>query len=208
MRSLLEDYQREGSHLSQEMQAVERRSSRWSFWHVGINTLTRHGLEEYVADCVILLDHTIVERAATRRLRVVKYRGSSHGTDEFPFLIQVNGISVLPITSLNLEHIVSKERVPSGIERLDTMLDDKGCYQGSSVLVLGTSGTGKTTLAAHFALAACRRKERVLNFSFEESGNQIARNMLSIGIDLEPFIKKDLLKVHASRPTALNCSRI
>jgi circadian clock protein KaiC len=168
----------------------------------GVNTLTRHGLEEYVADCVILLDHTIVDRTATRRLRVVKYRGSSHGTDEFPFLIQENGISVLPITSLNLEHIVSKERVSSGIERLDTMLDEKGFYKGSSILVSGTAGTGKTTLAAHFALGACRRKERVLYFAFEESGNQIARNMLSVGIDLEPFIKKDLLKMHAARPTA------
>ena len=168
----------------------------------GITTLTRHGLEEYVADCVILLDHTVIERVATRRLRVIKYRGSAHGTDEFPFLIQETGISVLPITSLNLEHVVSKERISTGIERLDSMLDGKGYYRGSSILISGTSGTGKTTLAAHFAAAACRRNEKVLYFAFEESGNQIARNMLSIGIDLEPFIKAGTLKVHAARHTA------
>ena len=168
----------------------------------GIATLTRHGLEEYVADCVILLDHTIIERVATRRLRVVKYRGSAHGTDEFPFLIQETGISVLPITSLNLEHTVSKERISTGIERLDSMLDGKGFYRGSSILVSGTSGTGKTTLAAHLAAAACKKNEKVLYFAFEESGNQIARNMLSIGINLEPFIKNGNLKVHAARHTA------
>jgi circadian clock protein KaiC len=168
----------------------------------GITTLTRHGLEEYVADCVILLDHTVIERVATRRLRVIKYRGSAHGTDEFPFLIQETGISVLPITSLNLEHVVSKERISTGVERLDSMLDGKGYYRGSSILISGTSGTGKTTLAAHFAAAACKRNERVLYFSFEESGNQIARNMLSIGINLEPFIKAGTLKVHAARHTA------
>jgi len=168
----------------------------------GIATLTRHGLEEYVADCVILLEHTIVERSATRRLRVVKYRGSSHGTDEYPFLIQETGISVLPITSLNLEHTVSKERISTGIERLDSMLDGKGFYRGSSILVSGPSGAGKTTVAAHFALAACKRNERVLFFAFEESGNQIARNMLSVGMKLEPFIKAGMLKVHAARQTA------
>jgi circadian clock protein KaiC len=168
----------------------------------GIHTITRHGLEEYVADCVILLDHSVAESIATRRLRIVKYRGSSHGTDEFPFLIQDDGISVLPITSLNLEHIVSKDRVQTGIERLDTMLDGRGFYRGSSILVSGTSGTGKTTLAAHFAAAACERRERVLYLAFEESGNQIARNMLSVGIDLEPCIKSGMLKVHAARPTA------
>ena len=168
----------------------------------GIHTITRHGLEEYVADCVILLEHSVAERIATRRLRVVKYRGSSHGTDEFPFLIQDDGISVLPITSLNLEHIVSKDRVQTGIERLDAMLDGRGFYCGSSILVSGTAGTGKTTMAAHFAAAACGRGERVLYFAFEESGNQIARNMLSVGIDLEPFIKNGMIKVHAARPTA------
>jgi len=168
----------------------------------GLTTLTRHGLEEYVADCVILLDHTVIERVATRRLRVIKYRGSAHGTDEFPFLIQETGLSVLPITSLNLEHVVSKERISTGIERLDSMLDGKGYYRGSSILISGTSGTGKTTLAAHFAAAACKRNEKVLYFAFEESGNQIARNMLSIGIDLEPFIKAGTLKVLATRHTA------
>ncbi|MDD5675770.1 MAG: circadian clock protein KaiC, partial [Chitinivibrionales bacterium] len=168
----------------------------------GITTITRHGLEEYVADCVILLDHTIVDRAATRRLRVVKYRGSAHGTDEFPFLIQETGISVLPITSLNLEHTVSKERISTGIERLDSMLDGKGFYRGSSILVSGPSGAGKSTVAAHFAAAACKRNERVLYFAFEESGNQIARNMLSVGINLLPFIKNGTLKVHAARHTA------
>ena len=168
----------------------------------GVTTLTRHGLEEYVADCVILLEHTVDERAATRRLRVVKYRGSSHGTDEFPFLIQETGISVLPITSLNLEHIASTERISTGIERLDAMFDDTGLYRGSSVLVTGTAGTGKTTLAAHFATAACKRNERVLFFAFEESANQICRNMRSVGIEMEPFIRKGILKVHAARPTA------
>jgi circadian clock protein KaiC len=168
----------------------------------GITTLTRHGLEEYVADCVILLEHTLVDRSATRRLRVIKYRGSGHGTDEFPFLIQESGISVLPITSLNLEHVVSKERISTGIERLDSMLDGKGFYRGSSILVSGPSGAGKTTVAAHFALAACKRNERVLYFAFEESGNQIARNMLSVGMNLEPFIKAGMLKVHAARQTA------
>ncbi len=168
----------------------------------GIATLTRHGLEEYVADCVILLDHTVIERVATRRLRVVKYRGSAHGTDEYPFLIQETGISVLPITSLNLEHLVSKERISTGVERLDSMLDGKGYYRGSSILISGTSGTGKTTLAAHFAAAACKRNEKVLYFAFEESGNQIARNMLSIGINLGPFIKNGTLRVHAARHTA------
>ena len=168
----------------------------------GAHTITRHGLEEYVADCVIVLDHTIVERSATRRMRVVKYRGSNHGTDEFPFLIQETGISVIPITSLSLEHIASTERISTGINRLDAMLDGKGFYRGSSILVSGTAGTGKSTLAAHFATTACRRKEKVLFFAFEESGNQIARNMLSVGIDLAPFIKNKTLKVHAARPTA------
>lgn len=168
----------------------------------GTHTITRHGLEEYVADCVILLDHTVTDRVATRRLRVVKYRGSSHGTDEFPFLIQENGISVLPITSLQLEHSVSSERISTGIERLDTMLDGKGYYRGSSVLVSGCAGTGKTTLAAHFAEASCKKNEKTLFFAFEESGNQIARNMKSVGINLDHWIKKGILRVHAARPTA------
>jgi circadian clock protein KaiC len=168
----------------------------------GVSMITRHGLEEYVADCVILLEHTIVERTATRRMRVVKYRGSAHGTDEFPFLINEHGISVLPITSLNLEHVVTNERIPSGVERLDTMLDGKGFFRGSSILLSGTAGTGKTTLAAHMVEAACKRGEKALYFAFEESGNQIARNMKSVGIDLQPYMNKGILKVHAARPTA------
>lgn len=168
----------------------------------GINTITRHGLEEYVADCVILLEHTVADKIATRRMRVVKYRGSAHGTDEFPFLITENGISVLPITSLNLEHTVTTERISSGVARLDTMLEGKGFYRGSSILISGTAGTGKTTLSAHFAEAACRRNEKTLYFAFEESGNQIVRNMKSVGIDLDPYVRNGLLKVHAARPTA------
>lgn len=168
----------------------------------GEHTLTRHGLEEYVADCVILLDHVIVDMVATRRLRVVKYRGSTHGTGEFPFLIQENGITILPITSLSLEHAVSKERISSGISDLDLMLEGKGFFRGSSILVSGTSGTGKTTIAAHFAAAACRRNEKVLFVAFEESGNQIIRNMLSVGTDLEPFVNNGLLKLQTTRPTA------
>jgi circadian clock protein KaiC len=167
----------------------------------GEGTLTRQGLEEYVSDCVIVLDHRVSEQASARRLRVVKYRGSTHGTNEYPFLIDANGISVLPVTSLGLEHNVSGERVSSGVARLDAMLGGKGYYRGSSVLISGTAGTGKSSLAAHFADAACRRGERVLYFSFEESPDQIMRNMRSIGIDLQPWIKKGLLQIHANRPS-------
>jgi len=167
----------------------------------GKDTLTRHGLEEYVADCVILLDHTVNERIATRRLRVVKYRGSAHGTDEYPFLIDETGISVLPVTSLSLEHQVSTQRVSSGIERLDAMLGGKGFYRGSSILVSGTAGTGKSTLAATFANASCERNERVLYFAFEESPQQIIRNMKSVGIDLGDCVTRERLKIEAARPT-------
>lgn len=167
----------------------------------GDETLTRQGLEEYVSDCVILLDHRVTEQASTRRLRVVKYRGSVHGTNEYPFLIDESGFSVLPITSVGLSHTVSMERISSGIPRLDTMLSGKGYYRGSSVLVSGTAGTGKSSLAAHFSLAACMRGEKVLYFSLEESPSQIMRNMRSIGIDLEPWIKKGLLKFLSKRPT-------
>jgi circadian clock protein KaiC len=167
----------------------------------GENTLTRHGLEEYVSDCVILLDHRVTEQVSTRRLRVVKYRGSTHGTNEYPFLIDENGISVLPITSLGLQHAVSIERIATGIPRLDTMLGGQGYYRGSTVLVSGTAGTGKTSIAAHFADAAGRRGERVLYFAFEESPGQIVRNMRSIGIDLQPWVDKGLLQFHAARPT-------
>ncbi|HEX6212657.1 MAG TPA: circadian clock protein KaiC [Methylomirabilota bacterium] len=168
----------------------------------GDGSLTRHGLEEYVSDCVILLDHRVSEQVSTRRLRVVKYRGTTHGTNEYPFLINEDGITVLPITSMGLQHAASEERVSTGIPRLDGMLGG-GIFRGSSVLVSGTAGTGKTSLASHMALAACRRGEQVLYFAFEESRSQIARNMRSIGLDLEPWIEKGCLVFHASRPTAL-----
>jgi circadian clock protein KaiC len=167
----------------------------------GDETLTRQGLEEYVSDCVIMLDHRVTEQTSIRRLRVVKYRGSIHGTNEYPFLIDETGFSVLPVTSLGLEHIVSNERISSGIKALDEMLEGKGYYRGSTILVSGTAGIGKTSTAAHFAEAACKRGERVLYFCFEESPNQLMRNMLSIGIKLEPWVKKGLLKFQASRPT-------
>lgn len=168
----------------------------------GDRTITKYGLEEYVADCVITLDHQVKNQIATRRLRIVKYRGSTHGTDEYPFLISADGISVLPITSLSLSHTATKERIKSGIPRLDTMLGGKGYYRGSSVLISGQAGTGKTSIGATFADAACRRKEKCLIMVFEESESQIVRNMKSIGLDLEKWIKKGLLKFHAVRPTA------
>jgi len=167
----------------------------------GEETLTRQGLEEYVSDCVIMLDHRVTDQTSTRRLRVVKYRGSMHGTNEYPFLIDENGFSVLPVTSLGLKHIVSNERISSGITLLDKMLEGKGYYRGSTVLVSGTAGVGKTSVAAHFAEDACKRGERVLYFCFEESPNQLMRNMLSIGIKLEPWARKGLLQFQATRPT-------
>jgi circadian clock protein KaiC len=168
----------------------------------GEKTLTRQGLEEYVSDCVIVLDHRVSEQTSSRRLRVVKYRGSTHGSNEYPFLINEDGISVLPVTSLSLDHKASSERIPSGVARLDAMLGGKGYYRGSSVLISGTAGTGKSSLAAHFADAACRRGERVVYFSFEESPDQILRNMRSIGIDLQPWIKKGLLQMQADRASS------
>ena len=168
----------------------------------GDGMLTRQGLEEYVSDCVIVLDHRVSEQTSSRRLRVVKYRGSTHGTNEYPFLIDEDGISVLPVTSLALQHIASNERISTGIPRLDAMLDGKGYYRGSSVLISGTAGTGKSSFAALFADAACRRGERVLYFSFEESPSQTMRNMRSIGIDLQPWVKKGLLQFHANRPSS------
>jgi circadian clock protein KaiC len=167
----------------------------------GEGTLTRQGLEEYVSDCVIMLDHRVTAQTSTRRLRVVKYRGSMHGTNEYPFLIDESGFSVLPVTSLGLDHIVSNKRISSGITLLDKMLEGKGYYRGSTVLVSGTAGVGKTSVAAHFAEAACKRGERVLYFCFEESPNQFMRNMLSIGINLEPWMRKGLLQFQATRPT-------
>jgi len=167
----------------------------------GEGMLTRQGLEEYVSDCVIVLDHRVNEQVSSRRLRVVKYRGSTHGTNDYPFLIDEDGISVLPVTSLGLQHIASIDRISSGVARLDAMLGGAGYYRGSSVLVSGTAGTGKSSLAAHFADAACRRGEHALYFAFEESPTQIMRNMRSIGIDLSRWVQKGLLQFEATRPT-------
>src|SRR5499426_295218 len=167
----------------------------------GEGTLTRQGLEEYVSDCVILLDHRVREQISTRRLQIIKYRGSSHGTNEYPFLIDEDGISVLPITSVGLQHKASSDRVSSGVPRLDTMLGGKGYFRGTSILVSGTAGTGKSSLAAHFVNAACRRGEHCIYFATEESPDLIVRNMLSIGIDLGPWVKKGLLQFDATRPT-------
>jgi circadian clock protein KaiC len=141
----------------------------------GDGALTRHSIEEYVSDCVIVLDHRVSEQTSTRRLRVLKYRGSLHGTNEYPFLIGAHGVSVLPITSLGLQHTVSTERVSSGMPDLDGMLGGEGFYRGSSILISGTAGTGKSTLAAQFCAAACARGERALYFAFEESAAQIVR---------------------------------
>ena len=167
------------------------------------NAITRYGLEEYVADCVIILDQRIQEQISTRRLRVLKYRGTAHGMNEYPFLIGAHGFSVLPITSLQLDHEVSTQRIHTGIARLDDMLGGEGVFRGSSVLVSGSPGTGKSSVAAKFVEVACQRGERALFFAYEESTAQIVRNMRSIGIDLEPWVKKGLLEIHASRPTLL-----
>ena len=169
----------------------------------GEGKLTRHGLEEYVSDCVILLDHRVSGEVATRRLRVVKYRGTSHGTNEYPFLIDDRGIEVLPITSAGLEHPVSNERVSTGVPSLDAMLGGGGLYRGSTVLVSGTAGGGKSTLAAQIAEASAVRGERALYFSFEESSAQIARNMRSVGLRLDRQLKAGNLRFDAARPTLL-----
>lgn len=168
----------------------------------GERSFTRHGLEEYVADCVIMLDHRVTEQVSTRRLRVVKYRGSSHGTNEYPFLMDSEGISVMPITSVGLTHGAPTERISSGIAGLDQMLGAKGFFRGSSILITGTAGTGKSSFSASFANAACERGERALYFAFEESPSQILRNMSSVGLDLHRWISRKLLRIHASRPTA------
>lgn len=168
----------------------------------GESSLTKYGLEEYVADCVILLDNRMERQIATRRLRIIKYRGSKHGTNEYPFLIEEDGISVMPITSLSLEHKASSERLSTGIKRLDTMLGGTGYYRGSSILLSGSAGTGKTSFAAKFGRAACDRGERCIYFAFEESPDQIIRNMRSIGIDLQPYIDTGLMQINASRPMA------
>ncbi len=167
----------------------------------GDGAFTRQGLEEYVSDCVILLDHRVTDQASIRRLRIVKYRGSTHGTNEYPFLIDEDGFSVLPVTSLGLNHTSSQKRISTGIPRLDTMLSGKGYFEGSTVLVSGTAGTGKTSIASQFVEAACKRGDRVLYFTFEESPSQLIRNMRSIGINLQPWVDKGLLQFHATRPT-------
>ncbi len=167
----------------------------------GESTFTRFGLEEYVADCVIFLNHMVNKQIATRRMRIVKYRGSAHGTNEYPFLIDEQGFSVMPVSSLGLDHPASSERIATGVLRLDTMLGGKGYYRGSSILVSGTAGTGKSSLAAHFVNAACARGERCLYFAFEESQNQIIRNMHSIGINLGQWVEQGLLQFQNARST-------
>ncbi|MFO0573997.1 MAG: circadian clock protein KaiC [Polyangia bacterium] len=167
----------------------------------GSSSLTRHGLEEYVSDCVLLLDHRVTDQLSTRRMRVVKYRGSRHGTNEYPFLIGDGGFSVLPVTSMTLNHQITTERVSSGVPRLDNMLSGQGFYRGSSVLISGTAGSGKSSLAALFANSFCERGERVLYLAFEESPQQIVRNMRSIGLDLQKWVDQGLLRIHASRPS-------
>jgi len=167
----------------------------------GNNTLTRYGLEEYVADCVLLLDHRIVDQVSTRRLRIVKYRGSAHGTNEYPFLIGSSGLSVLPITSLRLDHPASDERVSTGVRGLDGMLGGQGVYRGTSVLVSGTAGTGKSSIGASFIDAVCARGEKAVLFAYEEAETQLVRNMKSVGIDLGRWRDQGLLEIHASRPT-------
>jgi len=168
----------------------------------GTETLSRHGLEEYISDCVILLDCQVTETVLTRRLRVVKYRGSTHGMNEYPFLIESDGFSVLPVTSIYLKHVACNERISTGVPALDRMFGGEGCYRGSSILVSGTAGTGKTSLTAHFVDAACARGEKCIFFSFEESADQLVRNMLSIGIDLARWVRKGLLHFHSVRPTS------
>ncbi len=167
----------------------------------GTDTMTRYGLEEYVSDCVILLDHRVSGQISTRRLRIVKYRGSLHGTNEYPFIINEKGFQLMPITSAKLDYIVPNERYSTGIPELDTMLGSKGFFKGSTIMISGSPGTGKTSFAATFAQAVCKSGERCIYFALEESPNQILRNMKSIGLNLEPFIKKGLLQLLSTRPT-------
>jgi len=167
----------------------------------GDGTLTRQGMEEYVSDCVLLLDHRIIDQVSTRRLRIVKYRGSTHGTNEYPFLIDEGGLSVLPLSSLSLDHEASRERISSGIPRLDVMLEGKGYYRGSTILVSGTAGSGKTSIVNFFADTTCRRGEKCLYMAFEESPSQIKRNMESLGLDMEKWVREGRLVYHASRPS-------
>src|SRR5262249_31994176 len=169
----------------------------------GDGSRTAKGRENSVPAAVTRLAHRVREQVPPGRLRIVKSRGSTHGTNEYPFLIDENGIHVLPLTSLQLNHAASNERISSGVPRLDTMLGGEGYFRGSSILISGTSGTGKTSLAAYFANATCARGERCLYLAFEESPQQLVRNMKSIGLDLGPWIKKGLLRLEASRPTLL-----
>ena len=168
----------------------------------GVEGLTRHGLEEFVSDCVILLDHRVMGQHATRRLRIVKYRGSRHATDEFPFVLDDRGITVVPITEIGMSDRVSTQRVSSGVAGLDAMLGGRGYYRGSGVLMSGTAGTGKSTLAAQFAAAVCASGQRCLYFAFEEFPGAIVRNMNAAGIDLAKGIRRKRLQIHAARPTA------
>jgi len=167
----------------------------------GESTLTRQGLEEYVSDCVILLDHRVIEQVSTRRLRIVKYRGSTHGTNEYPFLIDEDGISVLPITSLKLDNEVSSDIVSTGVPGLGEMFNGGGFYRGSNILVSGTAGTAKTTIACYFADEQCKKKEKTIYFAFEESPQQLVRNMKSIGLNLQKHIDDGYLQIHSSRPS-------
>ncbi|MDP5202248.1 circadian clock protein KaiC [Flavobacterium sp. DG2-3] len=167
----------------------------------GEATLTRQGLEEYVSDCVIVLDHRVIEQISTRRLRIVKYRGSTHGTNEYPFLIDEDGISVLPITSLKLDNEVSSEIVSTGFTGLNEMFYQGGFYRGSNILVSGTAGTAKTTIACYFATEQCKNNEKTIYFAFEESPQQLVRNMKSIGVDLQQYIDNGTLQIHSSRPS-------
>jgi circadian clock protein KaiC len=173
----------------------------------GEKSLTRQGLEEYISDCVILLDFRVIDQLATRRLRIVKYRGTTHGTNEYPFLIDEDGISVIPVTSLKLDYKSSTEIISTGIPFIDKSLSNHGFYRGGSVLITGTAGTAKTIMAAHIAASSCHRKEPVLYFSFEESPDQLARNMATIGLNFKPMIKSGLLHIHASRPSLQGLER-
>jgi circadian clock protein KaiC len=173
----------------------------------GDGALTRYGLEEYISDCVILLDHRVADQLAIRRLRVVKYRGSLHGTNEYPFIIDEQGIEVLPVTSLGLQHAAPTDRISTGLPALDEMLDGRGFYRGTSILLSGAAGTGKSSLASTFIDAACRRGERCVYFASEESPAQIMRNMRSIGVDLAPWVEQGLLRFQASRPTLQGLER-
>jgi circadian clock protein KaiC len=173
----------------------------------GVSTLTRHGLEEYVSDCVVFLDHRVDNQISTRRLRVVKYRGSAHGTNEYPFLIDQTGFSVLPATTLNLDYPTSSERISTGIPKLDEMLGGRGFFRGSCVLASGTAGTGKTSLGASFVAAACGRGEKALMFCLEETPEQLLRNMRSIGLELHPYRESGLLKIVPSRPSLFGLER-